>query len=189
MEVGVKTIVEESVWFPDLLQHLHIQAELVDIYVVGGHLQPLKREPGVAPVLAEVTVHGVVLENGTLFFQILCSTSALTMSTSDIGPMLRIRILTFTLVGPEKILNLKYSYIFSYLTLAWRPLCLIISHKELLQYPCHILAKGLGEGQHPLLLLLHPHLPPLPPQASPHRQGSHSLRVEIEMFHLLVIPL
>ena len=54
---------EEGVGLPDLLQHLHIKTELVDIDVVGGHLQPFERQPCVTPVLAKITVHGIVLEN------------------------------------------------------------------------------------------------------------------------------
>ena len=42
-------------------QHLDVEAELVDVQLVGVHLEPLGAEPAVSPVLPEVAVHAVVL--------------------------------------------------------------------------------------------------------------------------------
>ena len=42
MQVGVEAIVEVGVRLPDLLQHLHVEAQLVDHQVVRALLQSLK---------------------------------------------------------------------------------------------------------------------------------------------------
>ena len=42
MQVGVEAIVEVGVRLPDLLQHLHVEAQLVDHQVVRVLLQPLQ---------------------------------------------------------------------------------------------------------------------------------------------------
>ena len=47
---------------PMVTQHLDVEAELVDVQLVGVHLEPLEAEPAVAPVLPEVAVHAVVLQ-------------------------------------------------------------------------------------------------------------------------------
>ena len=54
MEVGVR--------LPDLLEHLDVQAELVDLLGVRVLLDASEAEPLVAPVLTEVAVHGIVLK-------------------------------------------------------------------------------------------------------------------------------
>ena len=87
-----------STWFPDLFQHCHIQAELVDDKIVCIVLEPFETEPLIPPVLPEIAVHGVVLRYEGII--ITPCVPALTMSTSDMGPMLLIRMLTFTSVGP-----------------------------------------------------------------------------------------
>ena len=47
---------------PMVTQHLDVEAELVDVQLVGVHLEPLEAEPAVPPVLPEVAVHAVVLQ-------------------------------------------------------------------------------------------------------------------------------
>ena len=42
MQVGVEAIVEVGVRLPDLLKHLHVEAQLVDHQVVRVLLQPLR---------------------------------------------------------------------------------------------------------------------------------------------------
>ena len=42
MQVRVESIVEICVWLPDFLQHLHVEAQLVDHKVVRVLLQPLQ---------------------------------------------------------------------------------------------------------------------------------------------------
>ena len=48
---------------PMVTQHLDVEAELVDVQLVGVHLEPLEAEPAVPPVLPEVAVHAVVLRH------------------------------------------------------------------------------------------------------------------------------
>ena len=50
-----------STWFPDLFQHCHIQAELVDDKIVCIVLEPFETEPLIPPVLPEIAVHGIEL--------------------------------------------------------------------------------------------------------------------------------
>ena len=42
MQIGVEAVVKVCVWLPDLLQHLHVEAQLVDHQVVRVLLQPLQ---------------------------------------------------------------------------------------------------------------------------------------------------
>ena len=42
MQIGVEAVVKVRVWLPYLLQHLHVQAQLVDHQVVRVLLQPLQ---------------------------------------------------------------------------------------------------------------------------------------------------
>ena len=42
MQIGVEAVVKVCVWLPDLLQHLHVEAQLVDYQVVRVLLQPLQ---------------------------------------------------------------------------------------------------------------------------------------------------
>ena len=42
MQIGVEAVVEVRVRLPDLLQHLHVEAQLVDHQVVRVLLQPLQ---------------------------------------------------------------------------------------------------------------------------------------------------
>ena len=42
MQIGVEAVVKVGVRFPDLLQHLHVEAQLVDHQVVRVFLQPLQ---------------------------------------------------------------------------------------------------------------------------------------------------
>ena len=53
---------EIGVWFPDLLQHLDVEAELIGLKLVSVVLaQAGEAQTLVPPVLPEVAVHGVVL--------------------------------------------------------------------------------------------------------------------------------
>ena len=61
-------LLNESICFPCIIfnvsmvtQHLDVEAELVDVQLVGVHLEPLEAESAVSPVLPEVAVHAVVL--------------------------------------------------------------------------------------------------------------------------------
>ena len=83
-----------------LTQHLDIETELVDVELVGVHLETLEAESAVSPVLPEVAVHGVVLNHKYVKHCLILCPLILTMSMSDMGPMLRMRMLTFTSVGP-----------------------------------------------------------------------------------------
>ena len=42
MQIGVEAVVKVGVRLPDLLQHLHVEAQLVDHQVVRVLLQPLQ---------------------------------------------------------------------------------------------------------------------------------------------------
>ncbi len=61
VEVRAQAIVEISVWLPDLLQHLDVEAQVVDGERVGVLVQTGEAEALVAPVLAEVAVHRIIL--------------------------------------------------------------------------------------------------------------------------------
>ena len=43
MQIGVEAVVKVGVRLPDLLQHLHVEAQLVDHQVVRVLLQPLQK--------------------------------------------------------------------------------------------------------------------------------------------------
>jgi hypothetical protein len=59
-----KKFCECSTWFPDLLQHLDVQAELICLELVSIVLAEAgKAETLIPPVLAEVAIHGVVLSD------------------------------------------------------------------------------------------------------------------------------
>ena len=79
MKIGVKTVVEISIWqkfceenfllhirlstwLPNFLQHGNIQTELIYYQVVSIVLEALEAEPLISPVLTEVAVHRVVLK-------------------------------------------------------------------------------------------------------------------------------
>lgn len=62
VQVGAEAVEEVGVRFPDLLQHLDVETELVSLELVRVVLaQAGEAEPLVPPVLTEVAVHGVVL--------------------------------------------------------------------------------------------------------------------------------
>ena len=61
VEVRAQPVVKVRVRLPDLLQHLDVQAEVVDGQGVGVLPQPGEAEAFVTPVLAEVAVHRVIL--------------------------------------------------------------------------------------------------------------------------------
>ena len=63
MQVRVEPIVEVGVRFPDLLEHLDVEAELVDHQIVRVLFDALEAEARVTPVLTEVAVHRVVLKH------------------------------------------------------------------------------------------------------------------------------
>ena len=62
MQIGAESIVKVGVRFPYLLQHLDVETEMRDGQRVRVLLDARETQAIVAPVLAEVAVHGVVLK-------------------------------------------------------------------------------------------------------------------------------
>ena len=107
--------------------------------LVGVHLETFEAESAVSPILTKVAIHGIMLNKRNILKYFVLKLFCLTMSISEMGPILRIKMLTFTSVGPvykHKRFSICQQKIFDkFLTLTWWSLRLIIVHQKLLQDP------------------------------------------------------